>query len=126
MPMATRAGTGCPTAVRACDRSTSRTSPTRCKRKACRSRRSCRLGFAEVAGMVEAAGLQVPARDRNFRQRGLRQNLGGDVVDCGIGDFVDEAHIFGFAGSHARDDPPPSYFGIEACPPAPPPIVHTT
>ena len=63
--------------------------------------------------MVEAASLQVRARDRDFRQRRLRQNLGGDVVDCGIGDFVDEADIFVFAGSHARHDLAPGDFGID-------------
>ena len=63
--------------------------------------------------MIEAAGLQVGAGDRDFRQGGLRQDLGGDIVDGGIGDFVDETDIPVFAGRHARDDLAPGDLGID-------------
>ncbi len=60
--------------------------------------------LSEIAGMIETAGLQVGACDRDFRQRCLRQNLGGDIVDRGTGDFMNEADVPVFAGRHARDD----------------------
>ena len=31
--------------------------------------------------MIETAGLQFGAGDRDFGKGGLRQNLGGDIVD---------------------------------------------
>src|SRR5882757_10642799 len=48
---------------------------------------SHRLILSEVAGMIEIGGLQVGTRGRDFRKRCLRQNLGGDVVDRGVGDL---------------------------------------
>src|ERR1700687_5608353 len=72
-----------------------------------------RLSFSEIAGMIEMAGLQVGARDRDFRERCLRQNLGGDIVDRRIGDLMNEANVFVFAGRNARDDFAPGDFGID-------------
>jgi hypothetical protein len=53
--------------------------------------------------MVEAAGLQIGAAGRNFGQRGLGQDIGGDVLDRAIGDLVNEADVVVFARCHARD-----------------------
>ena len=42
---------------------------------------SLRLMLSQIARMIETAGLQIGARHRDFRQCGLRQNLGSDIVD---------------------------------------------
>jgi hypothetical protein len=47
--------------------------------------------LAQVAGMVETVGLQIRqirACGGNFRQRGFRQDVGGDELDRRIGDLV--------------------------------------
>ena len=49
--------------------------------------------------MIETAGLQVGACHRDFGKGGLRQNLGGDVIDRGLGDFVYKADVLVFAES---------------------------
>jgi len=63
--------------------------------------------------MIETAGLQVGACHRDFGKGGLRQNLGGDVIDRGLGDFVYKADVLVFAGSDSRDDFPPGDLGID-------------
>jgi hypothetical protein len=84
-----------------------------------------RLSFSEIAGMIEMAGLQFGARDRDFRERCLRQNLGGDIVDRRIGDLMNEADVFVFAGRNARDDFAPGDFGIDdGLAPAPTVVDH--
>jgi hypothetical protein len=51
------------------------------------------LVLAEIAGMIEAAGLQIGSGDRDFGNCCLRQNLGGNIVDRSIGDFMNEADV---------------------------------
>src|SRR5882757_6198019 len=83
------------------------------------------LILSEVAGMIEIGGLQVGTRGRDFRKRCLRQNLGGDVIDRGVGDLVNEADIPVFSGNHARDDLAPGDLGIDdGLAPAPSIIDH--
>ena len=61
------------------------------------------LVLAEIAGMIEAAGLQIGPGDRDFGNCCLRQNLGGNIVDRSIGDFMNEADVLVLAGCDARD-----------------------
>src|SRR6202451_1852193 len=75
--------------------------------------RLLRLRLAQVAEMVEAAGLQIGAGSGNFRQRRLRQDFGRDVPARGIGDFVDEADVPVLAGGDARDHLAPGDLGID-------------
>jgi hypothetical protein len=43
--------------------------------------------------MIEAIGLQLGAGHRDFGKCCLGHNLGRDVIDCRIGDFVNEADV---------------------------------
>jgi hypothetical protein len=57
----------------------------------------------QIAGMIEAIGLQISAGDRTFAktdfgQPGPGQDIGGDILDRAIGDLVNEADIPVFAG----------------------------
>jgi hypothetical protein len=63
--------------------------------------------------MVEAAGLQIGAAGRNFGQRGLGQDIGGDILDRAIGDLVNEADVVGFARCHVRDHLAAGDLGID-------------
>jgi hypothetical protein len=47
--------------------------------------------LAKVAQVVEAAGLQVGVFGLDLRESRLGQDVGGDVLYQGTGDFVDEA-----------------------------------
>src|ERR1700694_50203 len=67
----------------------------------------------EIAAMIETAGLQIGVRDRDFGNGGLRQNLGGDIADRSVGDFMNEADVLVFAGGNARDDFAPGDLGID-------------
>src|SRR5271154_4682537 len=81
--------------------------------------------FAEIAGMVETVGLQVGTSDRDFGSGGLGQNLGGDVVNRGIGDFVNKADVPVFAGGNARNDLAPGDLGVDhGLAPAPSIVDH--
>jgi hypothetical protein len=59
--------------------------------------------LSEILGAIEAAGLKIGFRCRNLGKCSLGQDISGDIVDCGIGDFVDEADVLVFAGNNARD-----------------------
>src|SRR5580658_8917583 len=79
----------------------------------------------QIAGVIEAARLNIGAVGRDVGQGGLGQDLGGDVVDAGIGDLVDEADIAVFAGYNARDDFAPGHFRVDdGLAPAPSIIDH--
>src|SRR5713226_2329879 len=83
------------------------------------------LMLAEIAAMIETAGLQIGARDRYFGNGGLRQNLGGNIVDRGVDDFMNEADVLVFAGGNARDDFAPGDLGIDnGLAPAPSIVDH--
>src|SRR5258708_6049041 len=69
--------------------------------------------LAEIAGVIEAAGLQIGAGGRDFGKCCLRQNLGGNIVDRSIGDFMYEADVPVLAGRDASDDVAPGDFGID-------------
>jgi hypothetical protein len=69
--------------------------------------------FAQIAGVIEAAGLQIGAGRPDFGKGCLGQDLGGNVVDRAIGDFMDEADVLVFAGHDTRDDLPPRDFWID-------------
>jgi hypothetical protein len=42
--------------------------------------------FAQIARMIETVRLQIGIRGRDLGNGGFGQNLGRDVVDCGIGE----------------------------------------
>ena len=46
--------------------------------------------LAQVAGVIELAGLQVGIVRADLRQGGFAQDVGGHVLDGGTGNFVDE------------------------------------
>ena len=52
---------------------------------------------AEIAGMIEAVGLQIGAISRDFGYRRLGHHL-GDVLDRTVHDFVDQADVPVFTG----------------------------
>ena len=49
--------------------------------------------LAKVAQVVEAAGLQVDVFGLDLWESRLGQDVGGDVLDHGASDFMDEADI---------------------------------
>jgi hypothetical protein len=49
--------------------------------------------FAHIAGVIEAAGLQIRAGRPDFWKRCFGEDLSGNVVDRTIGDFMDEADV---------------------------------
>src|SRR6202035_1931911 len=63
--------------------------------------------------MIQAKGLQIGPGHRDFGKRRLRQNLGGNIVDRSIGDFMNKADVPVLAGRDARDDFAPGNFGID-------------
>src|SRR5258708_38915870 len=78
-----------------------------------------------IATMIEPAGLQIGPGDPDFGKRGLRQNLGRDIVDRRVGDFMNEADVLVFAGGNARDDFAPGNLGIDnGLTPAPSIVDH--
>jgi hypothetical protein len=69
--------------------------------------------LADVAVIVETVGLPIGAGRPGFGHCSLRQNLGRDIINRGIGDLVNEADVLVLAGHNARDDFPPGDFGID-------------
>src|SRR6202040_2445472 len=57
------------------------------------ARRSHYLVFVQIAGVIEAAGLQIGAGRPDFGKGCFGEDLGGNVVDRAIGDFMDEADV---------------------------------
>jgi hypothetical protein len=49
--------------------------------------------LCEIAGMIETAGLQFGAGDRDFGKGGFGENLFRDIVDRDIRDFMNEADV---------------------------------
>jgi hypothetical protein len=47
----------------------------------------------QIAGMIEMAGLQLGAADRDLGKGGFRENLFRDIVDRNIRDFMNKANI---------------------------------
>ena len=81
--------------------------------------------LSKVARVVESAGLQIGARQADFGNGGLRQNLGGDILNRGIGDFMNEADVPVFAGGNTGDYFAPGDFGIDhGLAPAPAIVDH--
>ena len=75
--------------------------------------------------MIEAAGLQIGPGGRDFGKCCLRQNLGGNIVDRNVSDFMNEADVLVLAGGDARDDFAPGDFGVDnGLAPAPSIIDH--
>ena len=60
--------------------------------------------FAKIPRVIEMAGLQIGIRRANVQHRGLAQNVGGDILDRRIRDFMDEADILVLAGHDPGDD----------------------
>src|SRR5918999_1161436 len=59
------------------------------------------------------AGLQIGARRADVGKGRLAQNIGRDVLDRAIRDFVDEADILILARRHPGDDLAPCDFRID-------------
>jgi hypothetical protein len=55
------------------------------------------LMLSEIAGMIEMAGLQIGAGGLDIGNSGFGQDFGGDIVDRGVGDFMNEADVPVFA-----------------------------
>jgi hypothetical protein len=60
--------------------------------------------FAQVADVIELAGLQIGARRADLGQGRLAENIGGDILDRAICDFMDETDIPVFTRRDAGDD----------------------
>jgi hypothetical protein len=69
--------------------------------------------LAEIAGVIEPDGLQIGAGRLDFGQGRFGQDLGGNIVDRGIGDFMNEADIAVLAGCDSGDDFAPRDLGID-------------
>jgi hypothetical protein len=69
--------------------------------------------LAKIADVVETAGLQIQAGRADLRQGGLAENVGSDVFDRAICDFVDEADIFVLTRRDPGDDLSPGDFRVE-------------
>jgi hypothetical protein len=54
---------------------------------------SNRLVLAQVAAVVECAGLQIGVVSANLGEGGLAENIGGDVLDRGLIDLMNEADV---------------------------------
>jgi hypothetical protein len=68
--------------------------------------------LSKIAQVIEMAGLQVGSRRADIRHRSLDHDVGGDIFDRRIRDFMDEADILLFAGSDPGDDLTPCDFRI--------------
>jgi hypothetical protein len=77
--------------------------PAAFSRETDRNQGSRRLMLAPVAGMVEAAILQIGTASGDLGEGGLRQNILGDIVDRAVDDLVNEADVLVFAGCDARE-----------------------
>jgi hypothetical protein len=69
--------------------------------------------LAQVAGMIEAVGLQAGAIGCDLGQSGFGQNLLRDIVDRAAQDFMNEADVSVFAGGDARDHLSSRVFGTD-------------
>jgi hypothetical protein len=61
--------------------------------------------LAKIADVAEMAGLQVGACRAEVRQGCLAENLGGNVLDRAIRDFMDEADVPVLTLRNPGDDP---------------------
>src|ERR1700682_6634559 len=81
--------------------------------------------LCKIPAMIETGGLQIGPGDPDFGSGGLRQNLGRDIVDRRVRDFMNEADVLVFAGGNARDDFAPGDLGIDdGLAPAPSIVDH--
>src|ERR1700682_2348163 len=81
--------------------------------------------LCKIPAMIETGGLQIGPGDPDFGSGGLRQNLGRDIVDRRVRDFMNEADVLVFAGGNARDDFAPGDLGLDdGLAPAPPIVDH--
>ena len=69
--------------------------------------------LAKITQAIEMVGLQIGVCRVDIRHRRLDQNIGGDIFDGRIRDFMDEADIPVFAGRDPGDDLAPCDFGID-------------
>src|SRR5436190_3166486 len=78
-----------------------------------RSRESNRLVLAQIAKVIEMAGLQTGACRADVGKGSLAENIGGDILDGGIGDLMDETDVLVLARRYPRDDFAPGDFRID-------------
>jgi hypothetical protein len=71
------------------------------------------LVFADVTDMIDFCGLQICFSHADIGNRSLGNDIGRDVVNAAIFDFVNEADIPVFAGRYTRDYFPPGYLRID-------------
>jgi hypothetical protein len=69
--------------------------------------------LSQIPRVVEIVSLPAGFGLIDGGEGGLAQNVGGDILDQGIRDFVDEADILVFAGRHARNHLAPCDLGID-------------
>lgn len=69
--------------------------------------------LAKIAKMIEARRLQIDLTRFDFRQGGLGKNIGCDVLDGRIGDFVNETDVPVLAGCNPSHDLAPGDLGID-------------
>jgi hypothetical protein len=69
--------------------------------------------LAKIANVIEMTGLQTRSGRADLRQGGLAENLGGDVLNRAICDFVDEADIAVLTRRDPGDDLAPGDFRVD-------------
>jgi hypothetical protein len=69
--------------------------------------------LAKIVHVIEMAGLQIGIRRADVRHCGLAQNIGGDIFDRRIRDFLDKADVLVFSGRDPGDNLTPCDFGID-------------
>ena len=79
----------------------------------------------EISGVIETARLRIGVRRRGRGNGCLGEDFRRDVVDRGVGDFVDEADVVVLARRHAGDDFAARDFRVDnRFAPAPPIVDH--
>ena len=71
------------------------------------------LVLAQIADVIEMAGLQVGPRRTDLGQGRLAEDLGGDVLDRAVRDFMDEADIPVFTRRNPGGDLAPCDFRVD-------------
>ena len=69
--------------------------------------------LAKIVKVIEMARLQIAACGTDVGEGGLAENIGGDILNAGIRDFMNEADVLVLARHDPRDDFAPGDFGID-------------
>jgi len=71
-----------------------------------------RLVLAQIVKVIEMAGLEVGVCGADVGEGGLAENIGGDILNGGIRDFMNETDVLVLARHNAREDFAPGDFRI--------------